>query len=32
VRPHGALRLRLMDNLATRRTYERVADALARAA
>ena len=32
VRPHGALRLRLMDNLETRRTYERVARALAWAA
>jgi hypothetical protein len=32
VRPQGALRLRLMDNLATRRSYERVARALARAA
>jgi len=32
VRPHGALRLRLMDNLETRRSYERVARALARAA
>ena len=32
VRPQGALRLRLMDNLETRRTYERVARALARAA
>ena len=30
--PHGALRLRLMDNQETRRTYERVARALARAA
>ena len=32
VRPHGTLRLRLMDNLETRRSYERVANALARAA
>jgi hypothetical protein len=32
VRPQGALRLRLMDNRETRRTYERVAHALARAA
>jgi len=32
VRPHGALRLRLTDNLDTRRRYERVARALARAA
>jgi hypothetical protein len=32
VRPQGALRLRLTDNLATRRSYERVARALARAA
>lgn len=32
VRPQGALRLRLMDNVETRRTYERVAQALARAA
>jgi hypothetical protein len=32
VRPQGALRLRLMDNLETRRSYERVARALARAA
>ena len=32
VRPGGALRLRLMDNLDTRRSYERVARALARAA
>jgi hypothetical protein len=29
VRPHGALRLRLMDNRDTRRSYERVARALA---
>ena len=32
VRPHGTLRLRLMDNLETRRSYERVANALPRAA
>ena len=32
VRPHGAFRLRLMDNAETRRSYERVARALARAA
>lgn len=32
VRPRGALRLRLMDNAETRRHYERVARALARAA
>ena len=32
VRPHGTLRLRLMDNLETRRSYQRVANALARAA
>jgi Transposase DDE domain group 1 len=32
VRPHGALRLRLMNNPATRTLYERVATALARAA
>jgi hypothetical protein len=32
IRPRGALRLRLMDNLQTRRNYERVARALARAA
>jgi hypothetical protein len=32
VRPQGALRLRLMDNRETRRHYERVARALARAA
>jgi hypothetical protein len=32
VRPQGAARLRLMDNTATRRLYERVATALARAA
>ena len=32
VRPHGAWRLRLRDNADTRRTYERVAQALARAA
>ncbi len=32
VRPRGALRLRLTDNLETRRSYERVARALARAA
>jgi len=32
VRPRGALRLRLMDNVDTRRSYERVARALARAA
>lgn len=32
VRPQGALRLRLMDNPATRTLYERVATALARAA
>ena len=32
VRPQGALRLRLMDNRDTRRTYERIAAALARAA
>ena len=32
VRPRGAFRLRLTDNLETRRTYERVAQALARAA
>ncbi len=32
VRPHGALRLRLMDNLETRRSYERVARELARSA
>jgi hypothetical protein len=32
VRPQGALRLRLMDNLETRRIYERVARALAPAA
>lgn len=32
VRPQGVLRLRLMDNRETRRTYERVAHALARAA
>jgi len=31
VRPQGALRLRLMDNLETRRIYERVARALPRA-
>ena len=30
--PHGALRLRLRDNLETRRSYERVARTLARAA
>jgi hypothetical protein len=32
VRPQGALRLRLMDNTETRRSYERVARALERAA
>ena len=32
MRPHGALRLRLMDNLSTRRSYQRVARALARVA
>ena len=31
-RPRGALRLRLMDNLETRRSFERVARALVRAA
>jgi hypothetical protein len=32
VRPQGARRLRLMDNLETRRIYERVARVLAQAA
>jgi hypothetical protein len=32
VRPQGVARLRLTDNAATRRLYERVATALARAA
>jgi hypothetical protein len=32
VRPLGALRLRLMDNVETRRTYERVARALTQGA